>query len=275
MSQWEYFLRSDLPSIGLPAIFWTLFYFAWNYYIHGEALSQGNIVGGLLGGSYYHLWFLYLIVGLYLATPILRIVVKYIDRQRFKYFLILWGIGSFAVPFIQLFIGFNYNPILFVFTGWIGYFLLGVFLLKSQVSKRLIYLGLILGLMGAIIGDAVVPALAGYGVMGFFHEYLVFTTIIASAALFLLLIAIPKSRFERNTVSNRLLHWISQNTLPIYLIHVMVLETVQTGYLGFTLNSNMITPIIEVPLLTMVTFLLSAVIVYPLKKIPYVNKIIG
>ena len=81
------FFKKRFARIGLPMIFWTAAYFAWSYYFNGIPLTTNGIVEGLLGGSYFHLGFLYILIGLYLATPILRIVVKYIDRQRFAYFL--------------------------------------------------------------------------------------------------------------------------------------------------------------------------------------------
>jgi surface polysaccharide O-acyltransferase-like enzyme len=171
-------------------------------------------------------------------------------------------------------IGCNYSPLLFVFVGWVGYYLLGPFLLKSNSNSRITYFALILGLIGATVGDAVSSVLAGPRVMGFFNEYLIFTIITASAALFLILATIRKGRFENNTMSSRLLHWIRQNTLPIYLIHIMVLETIQAGWLGFGLNGCIMIPIIEVPLLTAVTLLFSAAIVYPLMKIPYLKRLI-
>lgn len=34
-------------------------------------------------------------------------------------------------------------------------------------------------------------------------------------------------------------------------------------------------PIVEIPLLTAITFTVTAAIIYPLKKIPYVNKMTG
>ncbi len=268
------FFKKRFARIGVPMIFWTAAYFAWGHFVHGYALTATSIFEGLLSGSYYHLGFLYILIGLYLATPILRILVKYIDRKRFIYFLVLWVVGSFAVPFIQVFIGYNFNPVLFVFSGWIGYFVLGVFLLKSKVRSWILYLTLALGVAAAVIGDWVVT-LYSPQFNGFFHEYLIFPTIIASGALFLLLLAVPANRFENHVKFNRVLHWISLNTLPIYLFHVMVLEVISSGFLGYELYVFTMVPIIEIPVLTLLTFTVTCLIIYPLMKIPFVKKIIG
>jgi surface polysaccharide O-acyltransferase-like enzyme len=267
------FFKKRLSRITIPWIFWTIAYFIWDYYVHSTQLSMDNFLRDLLSG-YYHLWFLYLLLGLYLATPVLRILIKHIDHQRFKYFIILWVIGSFTTPFIHRFIGINYNPLMFVFIDWIGYYLLGVYLLNSNISKRLMYTGLIGGLVAATVFDTVIPTIAGANTLGFFHEYVIFTIIAASSGLFLILTSIPKKRFESPILANRCLHWIGQNTLPIYLIHVMILETVISA-LGFLLNNTTLMPIIESPLITLITLSCSAAIVYALKKIPQVGKIIG
>jgi surface polysaccharide O-acyltransferase-like enzyme len=269
------FFKKRFARIALPLAFWTAAYFAWGYYMHGYALTTTNVIQGLLGGSYYHLWFLYLLVGLYLATPVLRVIVKYLDRVKFKFLLAVWVVGTVAVPFIDDWGVFSYNPVMFVFVGWAGYFLLGIFLLKSRIQPKLLYLCLGLGLAWTVLADALLPAVTGGKFMGFFHEPLNLSLVLASASLFLLLAGVPKMALESRPLISRLLHWISKNTLAIYLLHIMVLETFVNGYLGFTLNMQSFSPILEIPLLTLATFAVTALIVYPLSKIPYVNRLIG
>jgi len=63
--------------------------------------------------------------------------------------------------------------------------------------------------------------------------------------------------------------------LPIYLFHLIVLETFQKGYLGLKISVTNINPIIEIPLVTAVTLLICLAIIVPLKKLPYVKRIIG
>lgn len=55
----------------------------------------------------------------------------------------------------------------------------------------------------------------------------------------------------------------------------MVLETLQKGYLGFKLSVMTMNPIVEIPLITVVTLLISLAIIVPLKKIPHMKDIIG
>jgi surface polysaccharide O-acyltransferase-like enzyme len=270
------FFKKRFARIGIPMIFWVATYFVWAYATRGAQLGFDNFLGGILSGSYGHLWYLYLLVGLYSVTPALRVLVRYLDRPKFTYFIAIWFIGTLLVPFMAVFLpDVGYNPVMFVFTGWTGCYVLGGYLLKNSVQPkpRTLYIWVIAGLLVAIIGDALVPVFVGEA-SGFFHEYLSFNMIIASAALFLALTAVPKTRFETPTMVNRLVNWLGQNTLGIYLVHIMVLEALEAGYLGLTLNMGTLSPIIEIPLLTVVTLVLTSLIVYVIGKMPYVNRIV-
>jgi surface polysaccharide O-acyltransferase-like enzyme len=131
------------------------------------------------------------------------------------------------------------------------------------------------GLLVAILGAWIVTATFGEQYTGYFHGYLSFNMILASAALFLLLISIPQSKVEsQGKIFNNIIRWIGQNTLPIYVVHILVLESLQMGLLGFTLPLTG-ELIIDAPYTTAVVLGISVLIIYPLKKIPYLKNFIG
>ena len=114
--------------------------------------------------------------------------------------------------------------------------------------------------------------------MYFFQEYLSPTMILASVMLFLLLTTLkpPEENKEVNpSKGNKLLKVISQNTLPIFLFHVMVLESLQAGYFGFAINGNTINSIIGVPLMAAVTLFICLAVIIPLKKVPLLKHLVG
>ncbi len=269
------FFRKRFNRIGLPLIFWTVVYFAWSFAIWEKPVTLFNIGQGLISGSYPILWFLYLLVGIYLITPILRTLVKHIDRKQFKLLLAMWFVGTVSVPLIHNFTNFSFDPFMFVITDWVGFFLLGIYLTETKIQSTIAYIGLIFGLLVAILGDWFLTASMGEQFTGYFHGYLSFNMIIASAAFFLILIRIPYSSIDSgNIIINRLIKWIEQNTLPIYLVHIIVIESLHLGLLGFSFpyTGNVL---VDAPVLALVTFVLTAAIVYPLKKIPFIVKLIG
>ena len=147
--------------------------------------------------------------------------------------------------------------------------------MQTKVRSWIVYLAAALGILAAVLGDWLITATLGETYTGFFHGYVSFDIIVASTALFLLLITIPTSRVEsRYGKVNRVIHWVGQNTLPIYLIHMMVLESLSLGLFGFTLPYVSL-GIVRIPFTALAVFSISAAIVYPLMKIPYVMRLIG
>jgi len=67
---------------------------------------------------------------------------------------------------------------------------------------------------------------------------------------------------------------LSSASLGIYLIHPMFLYLFKNGLLGYQLNVLHSNPIFTVPLTALLSFSLSFFVVFLLKKIPYIRKIV-
>jgi len=270
------FFKKRLNRIALPFLFWGVAYFAWRFFVHCEPLTVNSIVQGVLTGPYVHFWFLYLLVGLYLITPVLRVVVAYVDRKTFSFLLILWFFGTAIAPVLGLLSAYRLNSNVFIVTGWVGYFLIGAYLLKVRVRPAVLSALLVLGLTWTAIGTYLVVGTIGERVSQFFYDASSFSMIGASVALFLLLAAVPSNMLEeRFPRGSRVLRLISQNTIPIYLFHMMVLEALQRGFFGFQISLSTMNPVLEVPLIAVVTLLICLGVICPLKRMPVVKKLIG
>lgn len=270
------FFKKRLNRIALPFLFWGIAYFAWRAFVNGETLTANSILQGVLTGPYNHFWFLYLLVGLYLLTPVLRVLVAHIKRRTFSFLMILWFLGTAIVPLLGLVGDYHLNSNVFIVTGWLGYFLLGAYSIETRVRSTILYTVLTLGFAWTIIGTYLIVGTIGERVSHFFYDAASFSMIGASFALFLLLSAVPPNTLEELFPrGNRLLRLISQSTIPIYLFHVMVLESLQKGFFGFQISLSTMNPVLEIPLITVITLLICLVVIYPLKKIPIVRRLIG
>ncbi len=100
------FLKKRLSRIGLAFAFWSAVYLAWGFFLTNTPVTLGNIGKGILydlfSGANYQFWFIYLIVGLYLITPILRVIIAYGSDRILRYLLLLWFVGIAIVPILQL-----------------------------------------------------------------------------------------------------------------------------------------------------------------------------
>ena len=273
------FFGKRFARIGLPFLFWGASYFMWDVYVEQQQVTQAFIVQGILTGPYLHFWYIYMLVGLYFVTPFLRLMMAQASSQLFKYFAVLWFVGTALVPFIYLLTPYEVDANLFIIPAFLGYFVLGYYLLRVKVNRKLLVAMLALGLVLSTLGTYIIAGTVGGKTQFFFQEYVSPSTILASIALFLLL-ANMKSAPEphlrgKTSVWQHFLHVVSVNTLPIFFFHLMVLYVLQKGYLGFTLNGNTVNSIIGVPLATLLTLLISLAVIVPLKKVPILKRLLG
>ena len=271
------FLKKRALRLGLPFVFWGAAYFLWRFFVNHEPLTASSVIQGILTGPYYHFWFIYMLTGLYLVTPVLRVVTVNADRRILRYFLIVTFFGTGVVPLLVLTSGFTIELKLFAITGWIGYFVLGYFLFTTRVRSLLLYLLYLTGFVGTVVGTYVATTIVGGHTGLFFLDYLSSATVILmSGSLFALLLKVSPDFLEtRFPLGSKLLHFVGCSTLAIYLLHVMVLESLQRGYFGFQISVNTMNPIVEVPLITAVTFFISVGLVFVLKRVPVVKRIVG
>lgn len=268
------FLKKRLGRLFLPALFWGAIYIAWGTFIDKQAFNFNVLKQDILNGPYFHFWFVYLIIGLYLLTPLLRVLITYGGDRLIKYLLLLWFIGVAVLPLASYF-GYNLNGNVFVLGGWIGYFVLGAYLPKLKVRAWLLGVLLTVGFFWTLFPSHILNTELS-SQRFFFFDSLSINVIMMSVALFMLLMKIPSNALKlRSTKLNTVVRLISLNTLPIYLFHIIVLRTLQQGLLGFTVNIMTLNPAIMVPLLALIILLISVAIIVALKKVPILKKLIG
>jgi surface polysaccharide O-acyltransferase-like enzyme len=276
------FFKKRWKRIGIPFLFWGAAYFAWSFFVNGKELNLTSIAQGVFTGPYYHFWYLYILIGLYLLTPVIRVLVAHANWKIMKYFLIVWFVGTAVIPLFRLSSDISsaanwFNESVFVVTGLVGYYILGAYVSKIKLRSSRLFLVLAAGWLFTIFGTYFIVGTLGESFSTRLLDASGFGVILASVALFFLLAAaVPSQTVEtRFPKANKVLKIISVNTLPIYLFHVMVMEVLQRGYLGFSISVTTLNPIIEIPLIATVTLLICVAVIVPLKKIPYVKRIIG
>ena len=123
------FLKHRFTKILFPTLFWSLFYLIckafkgntidWVQSILSLPFSvQGNIV----------LWFMYTLMGLYLLSPILSRWLQSCSKKELQFYLLLWAI-TLCYPLLDYILNINtrINGILYYFTGYAGYFVMGYY----------------------------------------------------------------------------------------------------------------------------------------------------
>lgn len=75
------FYKKRLSKILIPLIFWSYIYLLYRKYYVGEYSLSLSPVSILSGPVYYHLWFLYSIVSVYIFIPMLRFYAIHASQQ--------------------------------------------------------------------------------------------------------------------------------------------------------------------------------------------------
>ena len=163
---------SKIPRMMTAYLFWSAFYAIVSL---GIKMHNGSPLYGyellysfaqrLLSGCI-HLWFLFMISGLYIITPILRNIVK--DEKLTVYFLILSLLFVFSVtslnllPQLRRFLALTINRFeVKLVAGYSGYFVWGYYLFQHQLTTKTRIIIYSVGMI-ATFTMVVLNGLAGY-----------------------------------------------------------------------------------------------------------------
>ncbi|MBO7418772.1 MAG: acyltransferase family protein [Bacteroidaceae bacterium] len=177
-----------------------------------------------------HMWYIYMLIGLYLYMPILSAWVERASRRQIEFFLLLWG-ASTLLPYVQQYVSpfifgtcdWNAFGTFYYFAGFTGYLLLGYYLrhyVTLSFSKTL-PLSIILFAIGYAVTFAgfhsilALPELTP-SLVELFWTYNSLNVVLMTTAWFLLIKHVKLSAESRTT---RLLHSLTLCGFGIYMIH--------------------------------------------------------
>lgn len=263
------FLKKRLAKAFIPLLFWSGVYLLYRILEQGRSYTIGEALTLFLTDDiYYHLWFLYTIIGLYLMAPFLRILVDRMSKRTFEYFLLFWVIFSVLMPFVNKFLGFDIAFGAGMFEPYIGYFMLGAYLFLYPIDKKhlpLLGVAAILGYSGTYFGTETLTDYKGE-LDEFFYEHYRPNSLAITLFIFTLF-----QHMKSVSKPNRLITAISGATLGIYVIHPLV-QFYLDKFLG--INPVMFYPAFGIMLSWIVIFAVSFTIVAILQKIPGIKHII-
>jgi surface polysaccharide O-acyltransferase-like enzyme len=277
------FFRKRVERIALPLIAWNILFLIWRKAFYQPQLgwTEALLLLGR-GGVYFHLWFLYTLIGLYLLTPLFRILTAHASGRDLFYYLLLWFLAGSLLPLAEklgavffhsdLRLGISLEPA----TGAVGYFLLGHFLNRYVTEKALpgACLAWILSLAACFWGTFFLCGYCG-GFESLLYGSFSPNVVIYSVASFVLLRS--AGNFLEKHVPPGFKVFIgamAKASFGIYLVHPIVLDLLQKGWLGFALKPEMGQPSLTIPAISLIAFVSSFGFVLLIEKIPGVRKIV-
>lgn len=265
------FYKKRIPKLLYPFAFWTLIYLVYYFYRYTnfESLSSekiGSIIlDKILHGANAHLWYLYMIIGLYFAIPFLRKIMLQSTNREIEIFLFFWMLSMCftSKPLYSVMPKFDMT----FFSGYVGYLVLGYYLsIQDFKFKNRTWVFAITYILMVVIG-AIGTNILNQGankLNTFFYNYVFVTTAIAAASLFLWV----KESVKQAKVPNWILI-VDKYSFGIYLSHIIPLN-----YLHPLISKHFSTACV-IPLATISTVIASVLITLIIRKIPYGKYVSG
>ncbi|WP_427501331.1 acyltransferase [Methylomonas sp. MED-D] len=275
-------LKKRLFRIIIPLLAWIIIYFSWCglavkydlYTTESHEISAISLLRDVIQGTpYYHLWFLYMLIGLYLATPILTVYARGADRLNKIYFVSLWVLFSAIPPFIKQVLWTNLAISVSVVSGYVGYFMLGYWLRDVMLTRKqqtivgcVVTLSIVLSAMGTYLLTA--------NSNGKLDQLLISpmspTIMLATLGLFTLLKSIAwEKTYAFLPPLRSIIATLSSVSFFLYLSHPLLLDILRNSHFNyFASEAN---PILGVPITVTVIIFLAIAIRSILNRIPGCN----
>lgn len=255
--------------IIVPLLVLSLYYF-WRLHIEPRTILN-FIYTSLKEPVTTHLWYLYMLPGLYISAPFVTKIIK--NSTNFELGLLVGT--SLIIPSLTSIIttysgyGFNSNWFFGLFPVTLGYFVAGVLLTRIAISRKYFWSAVALYL-SSVIGF-VLSVFLPYVKNGVFEYRLdswqSFPVVISSLSLFYIF----RYLFENKDFKkcSKIISEISLTTFGIYLIHCIAINKISSlSIIQSLFNINAYVGVIFVQISC---FVGCSAVIFLLRKIPFVK----
>jgi surface polysaccharide O-acyltransferase-like enzyme len=270
------FLKRRLTRVVWPFLFWTIVFVIYSWYnaeikFTTDTWANVNVVGHLFKyGAYYHMWYVYMLLGLYFFIPIISKFVRNASEKEILYFLIVWFVvmvlnQPYLSPFVPQ-IDMHY------FIGYLGYLVLGHYLAFKELPQGNLKPGLVIYsifCVAAITIGTYLFSVNANAISTIMYEPLGPFVVFFSSGIFLLA-RITKFNLAPSLVKTRDL--IGGFSLGLYLCHAMFLSLMHDNW---DIDYQLCNPILSIPLIALGCFISSFILVFTISKIPFIGKYIA
>ena len=257
-------------KILIILVVWSLFYATWrNVFwalLCGYEIDWATVSTAFQTG-HYHLWYCYMLLGLYLIIPFLKKITA--DRTLMKYFLVLAFCFAVILPVIPFTWAKTMRQFMFFsFTlGYTGYFVLGYYFRTTEISRKMRYLCYAAGLASLCftIFASYQKAMELNTAFAYYDPFTLNTVCLSVAVFLFYQYEIPELLAGHEKLIGNLVDY----SLGIYLIHPFILAVLE----HFGINALLFAPAaLAVPCVAILAFVLSWIATAVMKKIPVVKQ---
>lgn len=268
-------LKKRVMNMVIPLIVWSAIYLVYNQHINASKVKI-SFLDLLNTPAYPHLWFIYTLILLYLVTPLLNTFIQNGSRQRINYTLAIWFIFTSVYMLFDnmkanLLEGLpipppsNIDKVVYLS----GYYIIGGVVRRFNIHSRTA-ISTVIFIISSVLTAVMTYSLSISTVSpnGVFLFYSAPTLVVVSLACFFMLL---NAEFHWNKWTCNLVRSLSRLSLGIFFMHVIVLKTILSL---FKINFEGYYSALTIPLVALLCFIISAALVWLLRLIPWLRKIV-
>ena len=265
------FLKKRMGKIIGPLLFWTLFYITVKLLtgeISGRELPQILLSIPFSAQGHGVLWFMYTLAGLYLLAPVLSAFLEKSSKRELDFYLLIWAI-TLCYPLLTLCLSVNrtVTGMLFYFTGYAGYFVLGYYLHKYRPSIKAY----------ALVAMIVIPVVLlfvhkYYGFDGDFYDLFWYLSIMVAVMCVAWFVGVQQVSTRYQIGGGIFLLEFSNASFGIYLMHIFVMRYVlwNCDFIVYSLGG-----IGQLAITWLLTLVISFILTYLISFFSFAEYIIG
>jgi surface polysaccharide O-acyltransferase-like enzyme len=258
----KYVFRIILALIifGLPFAFMELFFNAhYQFNIEQIGIAILNVFQGKLWD---HMWYLYMIIGLYILLPLFKIFVNYASKKTLEYTLVILFFFTSVIPTLESIFPYEFGVYIPINSVFVLYLLLGHYIHQYdlRINNRLLFLISLLYLLYIILISLNNNFISGSHIAGL-NGNISPLVVIITLCIFCFM--------RQNASSNRIYDFLSPLTFGAYLIHPLFLNVV-FKFIKFTPEKYLL--IVVVVCITVTTVLFSFLFSMIARKIKIIKK---
>lgn len=256
---------------------WNIIYYFFDIFIYKYDFTILSFLNKVILG-HFHLWFIPMIIGLYIISPLLTKITMNSSSKLVKYFITIFMVGCLMttidyctfLPKYELIHNFISKLPIDIICQYYSYFLLGYYLYNydfTRIEKKKILLSgtFIICILVCTCGTWYLSHVSGFNNATLYENFSIFT-LLEAIIIFLLF---KKNNFISEKIYADKVAKISKDTLGIYAIHIMIMNLL-FHYQIITITS--FNPVLSVPIISAIVFIFSLICVRVLRKIKLINK---
>lgn len=221
----------------------------------------------LEGNTWKHMWYLYMLIGLYLILPMLKATVNILDQLQLDCLIFLGLLFTCVMPGLEKFTGISVGINFPIVSQYVFCLLLGYRMSKTKFCRWRILMALVLLLIVAYMAMGYLEYVMGYKSLTLFSAYNSPLMILYSACVFLLFKSLP---WKGESLLTHGGNSFARDSFGIYVFHMLWVNIIYKVIKFNPIESGLYT---FIPILIVVTLLAWGTTIL-FRKIPYVGKYI-